>query len=94
MGVPKTGSKKLDHSSFYAMHRFEARAGAAPTEHSETVFYSAAIDLAGGRGCSERFQYVNVLMCQGDGSAGVDCGSEPGLQESWVPDRAEQGMRA
>ena len=44
-----------------------------------------AIDLAGGRGCSERFKYVNVLMCQGDGSAGVDCGSEPGLQEPWVP---------
>ena len=52
------------------------------------------IDMAGGRGCSERFKYVNVLMCQGDGSAGVDCGSEQGLRESWVPDRAEQGMRA
>jgi len=40
--VPKTGSKKLDHSSFYAMHKFEARAGAALTEHSETVFCSAS----------------------------------------------------
>ena len=52
------------------------------------------IDLAGGCGCSERFKYVNVLMGQGDGSAGVDCGSDQGLRESWVPDRAEQGMRA
>ena len=85
MGLQKTGSRKLDYQSFYPMHRFEARSGIAPTEHSETVFCSASIDLAGGCSCSEQFQYVNVLMCQGDGSAGVDCGSELGLQESWVP---------
>ena len=42
MGLQKTGSRKLDYQSFYPMHRFEARSGIAPTEHSETVFCSAS----------------------------------------------------
>ena len=76
------------------MQRFDARAGAAPTEHSETVFCSASIDLAGGRGCSERSKYIKKLMYQGGGPGRVDSGSRQGLRESQVPDRAEQGMRA
>ena len=53
-----------------------------------------AIDLAGGRGGSERSKYIKKLMYQGGGPGRVDSGSRQGLRVSQVPDRAEQGMRA
>ena len=53
MGLQKTGSRKLEYQSFYPMHRFVARSGIAPTEHSETVFCSAGYCPSRGHGCSE-----------------------------------------
>ena len=53
MGLQKTGSRKLEYQSFYPMHRFAARSGIAPTEHSETVFCSAGYCPSRGHGCSE-----------------------------------------
>ena len=66
--------------------------------HQETHFKALStwpdIDLAGGRGGSERSKYIKKLMYQGSGPGRVDSGSRQGLWESQVPDQAEQGMRA
>ena len=76
------------------MPRFEARAGSTSRDALQELSTRPDIDLAGGRGCSERSKYIKKLMYQGGGPGRVDSGSRQGLRESQVPDRAEQGMRA
>ena len=62
--------------------------------HFRTLSTRPDIDLAGGRGGSERSKYIKKVMYQGGGPGRVDSGSRQGLRESQVPDRAERGMRA
>ena len=62
--------------------------------HFKALSTRPDIDLAGGRGGSERSKYIKKLMYQGGGPGRVDSGSRQGLRESQVPDRAERGMRA